>query len=217
MAEAALHWDELHQNPRFRPRYPNEHVVRFLMASKATVENTGARRFLDIGCGAGRHIQVASELGFESYGVDTSMTGLQYARQLHIQSKVARASMFALPFAAGSFGLVLSFGVFYYGTAREMQQAIAEAHRVLASHGRLFAVLRTTEDYRFGKGEPLEARTFRLTITDTNERHTVQHFLGPEDIASYFGNFSHVSFEKTETTSANRARLDSDWLVTAQK
>jgi SAM-dependent methyltransferase len=191
------------------------------MANKAVVENGGPRRFLDIGSGAGRHIHLASELGFEPYGVDTSMTGLQHVQQqlhsMHVQSRVARASMLALPFAAASFGLVLSFGVFYYGTADEMQQSIAEAHRVLASGGRLFAVLRTTQDYRFGKGEQLAARTFRLKIADTNEYDTVQHFLGAEDIAGYFRNFSHVSFEKTETTSANRARLDSDWLITAQK
>jgi SAM-dependent methyltransferase len=218
MANVALHWDQLHQNPRFRPRYPNEHVVRFLMANKAA---TGGKRFLDIGCGAGRHMQLASDLGFEPYGVDTSMTGLHHAQQrqrsMNIRSTVARASMLALPFAEGSFGLVLSFGVFYYGTADEMQQAIAEAHRVLASDGRLFAILRTTQDYRFGKGQQLAARTFRLKITDTNEYDTVQHFLAAEDIAAYFGNFSHVGFEKTETTSANRARLDSDWLITAQK
>jgi SAM-dependent methyltransferase len=217
MANVAFHWDQLHQNSRFRPRYPNEHVVRFLMAHKAAVENIGARRFLDIGCGAGRHMQLASELGFEPYGVDTSITGLQHARHLHIQSRLARASMLALPFAEGSFGLVLSFGVFYYGTAREMHEAIAEAHRVLASRGRLFAVLRTTQDYRLGKGEHLAPRTYRLKITDTNEYDTVQHFLGAEDIASYFENFSDVTFEKTETTSANRARVDSDWLITAQK
>jgi len=221
MSNPAIDWDRLHENSRFRPRYPNDHVVRFLIANRAAVENSATRRLLDIGAGAGRHMQLASELGFEPYGIDTSVTGLQHAQQrfrsMQVQLRVIQASMLALPFAECSFGLILSFGVFYYGTANEMRHAIAEAHRVLAPGGRLFAVLRTTQDHRFGKGEQLAAQTFRLKITDTNEYDTVQHFLAAEDIAVYFEEFSCVSFEKTETTSANRTRLDSDWLITAQK
>lgn len=221
MTNPTVHWDQLHENPRFRPRYPNEHVVRFLMANRAAAENAATRRFLDIGAGAGRHMQLASELGFEPYGMDTSVTGLLHAQQrlrdMQVQSRVAKSSMLALPFADRSFGLVLSFGVFYYGTAHEMRQAISEGHRVLADGGRLFVVLRTTQDYRFGKGEQVAENTFRLKITDTNEYDTVQHFLTAEDIPAYFHSFSRVNFEKTETTSVNCSRLDSDWLITAQK
>jgi hypothetical protein len=33
MTEAASHWDQLHNHRRFRPQYPNDHVVRFLLDS----------------------------------------------------------------------------------------------------------------------------------------------------------------------------------------
>ena len=82
---------------------------------------------------------------------------------------------------------------------------------------RLLVVLRTTSDYRFGKGEELEHNTFRLTIEDTNELGTVQHFVAEEDLPAYFAAFSRMSFEKTETTFAGRTRLDSDWVITAEK
>jgi SAM-dependent methyltransferase len=221
MNEHSSHWDRLHENQRFRPRYPNDHVVRFLISNKTAVETTGTERFLDIGAGAGRHMRLASELGLDAYGTDTSMVGLQHAQQQFRTSapdaRLVQASMTALPFADCSFALALSFGVFYYGTAEDMRVAIAEAHRVLAPTGKLFAVLRTTQDYRFGKGEQLEKQTFRLKITETNEYDTVQHFLKAEDIETYFEKFSEVGFEKTETTSANRTRIDSDWLITARK
>ena len=178
-------------------------------------------RFLDIGAGAGRHMKLASELGFEPYGIDVSPVGLRHAHQrlraVKIRHELAQASMFTLPFADGSFGVVLSFGVFCYGTSDEMRRAINEARRVLVRGGRLFAVLRTTQDYRFGKGEQIEPATFRLKIKDTNEYDTVQHFVAEQEIGIYFAEFSSVSFEKTETTLANRTRLDSDWLITAGK
>jgi len=213
-----IHWERLHQDPRFRPRYPNEHVVRFLIANRAAVDS---RRFLDIGAGAGRHLQLASELEFEAHGIDTSLTGLQHAKQrlqsIKLPARVCQASMLDLPFPDCSFGLALSFGVFNYGTADQMLQAIAEAHRVLIPGGSLFAVLRTTQDYRFGKGKELAPHTFRLEIRDTNEYDTVQHFLSSDAIPEYFKNFAGITFEKTETTSTSRTRIDSDWLITARK
>jgi SAM-dependent methyltransferase len=220
MANASSHWDRLHDNPRFRPQYPNDHVVRFLMGSRVLLEN-GPARFLDIGVGAGRHCKLASDLGFETFGIDTSFVGLQHARRRLRETSpgnfVAQASMLALPFADSSFRVVLGFGVFYYGTAAEMKRAIAETHRVLEPGGKALIVLRTLDDFRFGKGKKLGHNTFLLDIADTNELSTVEHFIGAEDIKVYFAGFALTTFEKTETTSANCTRLDSDWLITLKK
>jgi ubiquinone/menaquinone biosynthesis C-methylase UbiE len=215
------HWNRLHEDPRFRPCYPSEHVVRFLLANRGLWERRTPARFLDIGVGAGRHTKLASELGLECYGIDLSLTGLQLSRErlsaAGARQNLSQASMLGLPFADASFELALSFGVFNYGTAAEMKQAIAEAHRVLVRGGRLLAVLRTIQDYRFGKGEKMDSNTFRLTIAETNEAGTVQHFLSTEDVLAYFAAFSGMSFEKTETTFGGRTRLDSDWVITAEK
>jgi SAM-dependent methyltransferase len=221
MSDAAAHWDRLHENPRFRPVYPNENVVRFLISNAPRVKKTPLARLLDIGIGAGRHLKLASELGFVPYGIDLSFVGLQHADRwlsdLDVHPYLAQASMNSLPFADSSFDFVLSYGVFYYGTVHEMKQSIREAHRVLADAGKLFVVLRTTQDYRFGKGVELDRNTFQLKIEETNEYDTVQHFLTKEDIAAYFAPFSCISYEKTETTFANHSRLNSDWLITAEK
>ena len=221
MHSAKSHWNQLYENPRFRPSYPNDQVVRFLLASRGLLERGNPVRFLDIGIGAGRHSKLASELGFEPFGIDVSLVGLKHGHErllaAGMRPRLAQASMLGLPFADSSFDLVLSFGVFNYATAAEMKRAIGEARRVLIPGGRLLAVLRTTEDYRFGKGDKLESNTFRLTIQDTNEAATVQHFLAAEDLPVYFAEFSGMRFEKTETTFAERTRLDSDWVVTAEK
>src|SRR6266571_5006686 len=186
MHDPSPHWNELHANPRFRPAYPSEHVVRFLLASRALVSTQSSPRFLDIGLGAGRHLKLAAEIGFLPYGIDISLVGLKHARQRLLDANaphgLALASMRHLPFADRTFHAVLSYGVFYYGSAEEMKQAIGEAHRVLAAGGTLFVVLRGTGDYRFGKGRELEPNTFQLDIADTSELGTIQHFLTADDI-----------------------------------
>jgi SAM-dependent methyltransferase len=217
MFDSASHWDHLHEQPRFRPLYPSDHVVRFLMANR----DLAPGRLLDIGVGGGRHAKLAAELGFDAFGTDLSFVGLQHARERLLQAGLAtdflQASMLALPYADSSFAVVLSYGVFYYGTAEEMQQAIAEVHRVLRPGGKAFVVLRTTSDYRFGKGAPVGRNTFQLEIDDTNEFRTIQHFLASADVPVYFNKFKNVAFEQTDTSFGNRAGVNSDWLITAGK
>ncbi len=164
---------------------------------------------------------LAAEVGFFPVGLDLSWTGLCHARERlmcrETPHALVSAGMADLPFANDSFSVALSYGVFCYGTAKGMRRALHEAIRVLCPGGRLFVVLRSTRDYRYGKGQQLEPGTFRLEIDDTNELGTVQHFLGPDEIPQYFGDFSHVSFESSEITFGSRSRLDSDWLITAEK
>lgn len=164
---------------------------------------------------------LAAEVGLFPVGMDVSWAGLGHARERLMSRGAPHAllsgGMSNLPFADGAFSVVLSYGVFYYGTAKHMKRAINEAWRVLCPGGRLLVVLRNTRDYRYGKGHKLEPNTFRLQITDTNEQGTVQHFLEEQDIPAYFERFSHVSFESSELTFGNRTRLDSDWVITAQK
>jgi hypothetical protein len=49
MSDQMSHWDRLHEQQRFRPVYPNEHVVRFRMASRNVLDGLRPTRFLDIG------------------------------------------------------------------------------------------------------------------------------------------------------------------------
>ena len=164
---------------------------------------------------------LAAEAGFSPVGVDVSWNGLRHACERlsakNVAPSLAVGAMGDLPFAANAFSVVLSYGVFCYGTAKDMKGAVEEACRVLCPGGRLLVVLRSTRDYRYGKGQQLEPNTFRLEIDDTNELGTVQHFVTAEDIPAYFGKFSSVTFESCELTFGNRSRLDSDWVITAEK
>jgi ubiquinone/menaquinone biosynthesis C-methylase UbiE len=220
MFDRMAHWDRLHEQQRFRPVYPSEHVVRFLMASRSVFDEQRPKRFLDIGAGAGRHTMLAAELGFEAFGTDISFTGLDHARKRLRQSgfpaRLMQASTLALPFRDHSFALALSYGVFYYGTANEMKGAIAEMRRVLVPGGRALVILRTTDDYRFGKGKQLEHNTFQLEITETNECGSIQHFLTANDVPAYFVGFSGLTFERTDSTFASRTAVNSDWLITGE-
>jgi ubiquinone/menaquinone biosynthesis C-methylase UbiE len=213
-------WDNLHAQPRFRPRYPNEHVVRFLVRNFAEADRARLQA-LDIGVGGGRHTKLLCDLGFQTSGIDFSREGLKHCQAWleseHQQAVLKHATFEALPFPDASFDAVVVYGVYNYGNERAMRQGIAELHRTLKLGGRAFVMVRTTADYRHGKGECLEPDTFRLSIADTNELGTVQHFLSERAVPEAFGAFAEVAFEKTETTFDQRRAVNSDWLIEVRK
>jgi SAM-dependent methyltransferase len=220
--DPSRHWDGLHVDERFRPIYPSEHVVRFLMGRFRKRLHDGERlSALDIGVGSGRNTRLLCELGFDTSGIDISAEGVRQTERVlakvGFKATLSPASMTDLPFESDSFDAAISFGVFCYGTSDDMRRAIAELHRVLKVGGEAFVMVRTTDDFRYGKGRALEPDTYLLTISETNEEGTVQHFLSEPALQASFAAFSDFKFEKTETTFAERSRKDSDWLVSLRK
>jgi SAM-dependent methyltransferase len=71
---------------------------------------------LDVGCGFGRHLHVASEAGAEIVGVDLS-GGVDVAwrnNRNHPNCHVVQANIFDQPFRRNSFDIVWSFGVLHH-------------------------------------------------------------------------------------------------------
>jgi SAM-dependent methyltransferase len=71
---------------------------------------------LDVGCGFGRHLHVASEAGAEIVGVDLS-GGVDVAwrnNRNHPRCHVVQADIFDQPFRQDSFDIVWSFGVLHH-------------------------------------------------------------------------------------------------------
>ena len=78
-------------------------------------------------------------------------------------------------------------------------------------------MVRTSADFRCGHGDAIGGNAYRLTIDDTNEAGTVQHFLSEAEVEDVYGRFSELSFDLAERTFAQRTRRDSDWLITVRK
>ncbi|MCX7681365.1 MAG: murein biosynthesis integral membrane protein MurJ [Anaerolineae bacterium] len=91
-------------------------------------------RVLDVGCGRGEILRRCTELGVEAYGVDFAPAALYMARS---SGTVCQANARWLPFTDGTFDRVLMFDLVEHLYPRELDQALAEARRVLRPSGRL--------------------------------------------------------------------------------
>jgi SAM-dependent methyltransferase len=107
-------------------------------------------RLLDCGCGTGANLALLDRHG-RAFGFDLTARGLEFARA-HGVTRVARASIGAIPFPDGAFDVVTSFDVLY-GLPDAVEAAAArEIARVLKPGGRALITVAAFESLRGGHG-----------------------------------------------------------------
>ncbi len=91
-------------------------------------------RVLDLACGAGRHTAELRQRGYQTFGIDLSLTLLAHPPRVPSSA----ADMRALPFADGAFQWVLNFftSFGYFERERQNFQVLEEIVRVLEPKGR---------------------------------------------------------------------------------
>ena len=112
----------------------------------ALFKKAGAKRVLDLGCGAGRNLIPLAENGFDAYGIDQASDGLKIAKRelsrRNLKAKLAKGNVFTnLPYKDGFFDALISVQVMQHATPSRIKKGIAEMHRVLKPGGLAFITL----------------------------------------------------------------------------
>jgi len=107
-----------------------------------------APRVLDAGCGTGCNLRMLKGLE-NAFGVDLNRVGLGHAHESGL-SRLARATVVAMPFADRVFDLVTSFDVLYALQPADARRAVCEMARVLKPGGTLIVNVAALEVLRGG-------------------------------------------------------------------
>lgn len=218
-----IRWEKLHEQSRFRPKYPSEEIVQFTFRN---FKRDGKEKVLDLGCGAGRHIYFMANEGIDVYGCDISREGINYTRELlkrnNLSASLNVASIDKLPYEDNFFHGLISYGVLYYCKIEQIKKAISEIYRVLKQGGKGLIIVRNTNDYRFKSGEEIEKNTFMINEDDStkcafNENGMVMHFFDRNEIIELFSNFTKVSIDEIIHTHDNGKFTDSNYEIIVQK
>ncbi len=96
---------------------------------------------LDVGCGTGAHLSLYAEAGCRVFGVDTSGAMLGEARRrLGGDAPLICADAARLPFASGTFDLVLAATLLHALPADGRSAALGEMARVAGHRGRVLVI-----------------------------------------------------------------------------
>ena len=116
-------------------------------------------QILDAGCGTGGAMVYLAQFG-EVAGCDYAAQALAYCQKRDL-SRLNRATVEQLPFAAGSFDLITSFDVLYHQAVTNYQRALDEFYRLLKPGGLVFLRLPAYDWLRGHHDEVIEtARRF---------------------------------------------------------
>ncbi len=109
-------------------------VARFLRSTKGL-----GRRALDIGCGEGRHSAAFAQSGFLTVGVDLESNALARARAALNGAAAGptflQANVFALPFSAGAFDVVVDYGCLHHVRRSDTQRYLDQVVSVIRQGG----------------------------------------------------------------------------------
>jgi tellurite methyltransferase len=165
------------------------------------LQERGARRALDLGCGVGRHALLLARAGLEVEAFDGSETGLDVlrttaaSRGLTLGFKHGNAD--ALPYADGRFDFVLSWNVIYHGTLGDAGARVAEIWRVLKPGGLYQGTMLPTRNSNYGLGRLIAPGTFVNDGPDEERSHP--HFYCDAPVlVSLFSGFELLSLTQTQ-------------------
>lgn len=129
-SQAAANYDE--SEPHFRPE--NRAKVRAMLESLRSRCRSG--RMLDMGCGTGFMIGLATDLFDEIHGVDVTVAMLDRVDTSSGNVFLHNASAEETPFEDGRFDLVTAYSFLHH--TEDYQRVLKEAYRVLAPGGLMY-------------------------------------------------------------------------------
>src|SRR5512144_1708425 len=139
---AGSRWSEPGTVAGFARSPPNEVLVRF---ATRELQRPGARRALDLGCGAGRNALPLAWMGWDVVGTDLSrpmlLAAARRAAEEHLEGRVRLllSPMDRIPARERSFDLVVAHGIWNLArSAAEFRRAVLEAARVAQPGAGLF-------------------------------------------------------------------------------
>jgi SAM-dependent methyltransferase len=207
-------WDELFKRDEFRWKNPDQQVIELA----ARLGTDGAPCFLDLGCGAGRHLFYLAKQGFKTFGLDASENGLEHARrwleQGGLEAGLVKADMVRVPYRDGFFDALISIHVIQHQSLDGIRKTAGEIRRVLRSGGLAYLTFPSRRDRRCGQGKEIEPFTFIAEAgPDSGVPH---HYASLAEIEWLFEGFALRRVELEERTSEEGHRF-SHWLVWAEK
>ena len=220
MSSQEIIWETLWNNADLRADWhkPAEKVLGLLPMFQAQ----HCRHVLDIGCGIGRHLLLFALSGFETYGIEPTLSGLSQCREVLQRSggtaRLSQGEMYDLSaFEAGFFDVVVCWHVIYHAHLATIMTTLQEIRRVLRPGGFLVITFNSTRNQHFGEGTEVEPHTF-IGAKKKIDGDLPHHFSTREEAFRLVEGFRVISFEEREDTRAGQiVHQTSHWYVFAQK
>lgn len=221
-------WDKSYENKDNYLLYPNEEVIRFLnkyieRKTSFKIKNKN-KLFLDIGCGAGRHIKFILENGYFCYGVDISSKALSYAKSMldlekytNKDYKLFNCNSSQIPLPSETIDYIIAEATLDSMPDFDIKKTIIEAERLLKKNGLIYCSLIKLENkkdlglnYKYlGNGN--------YQVNTKHEKNTIQVFFDKKKIERYFSKFNIIDIFLVKNFNLNDKSSSARYHLIGQK
>lgn len=179
-------WERQYERNKRLWRGPGE--AEFDLPSKALV--------LELGCGSGKTLSALAGKEAEIVALDISRAALRSCASTYIGGAIhfLEAKVERLPLRDARFDAAIVYHILGHLVENERKEAVDEIARVLKPGGMVHVRVFSTSDMRYGKGEEMEANTFRKGTG------VFCHFFSELELKELFSVFEAMGVKKVEAS-----------------
>lgn len=204
-------WEILDDNAKEFWRNPSSESFYLLNRWKSQNKN----RFLDLGCGLGRHSILFAKNDFETYSFDLSEEAVKqtkaWADEVHVDIDARIGDMLSLPYEDEFFDCIFCKNVISHTDTEGIKKIISELKRVLKKSGECYLTLGSKSTYGFKQMNwPFVDENTKLRMDDGPEKGIPHFYADYNLIKKLFAEFTikeitHVEefFEKNGDTTSS--------------
>ena len=175
-----------------RERWMNPSIESFYLLSRWYSQ--GKRKFLDLGCGLGRHSILFGKNGFEVSCFDISEEAIKKTSKWAIEEGLnfdySIGDMLNLPYKNESFDCVLCFNVISHTDTEGMKVIANEIKRILKKDGECYLTLGSKDTWGYKQTQwPLVDENTRLKMEEGPEYKTPHFYADYNLIKQLFKDF----------------------------
>ena len=204
--------DEINKNVML---YPNERVAQFMGRKFKGCDNSN-KKALDIGFGSGRHLKIALDYGFDTYGID-------YFEDCKIVAEKTFSTVNNLKnlyvgdyndydFSDIKFDLIIFCGTIFLTTEDKVYSGLNKLSHIVNKDGKMIISFRSKDDYLYKQGKQVSENSF--TLDDESYKDAMYTFYNKEEIEQLLDNAGFkIDYIEREDYWKNNLTCHNSWYI----
>ena len=195
--------------------YPNERVAQFMGRKFKGCDNSN-KKALDIGFGSGRHLKIALDYGFDTYGIDYFEDCKIVAEKTFSNGRNLKNLYVGdynnYDFGDIKFDLIICYGLLFIAPEDKIISGLKKIYNITNKDGRMIINFRSKDDYLYKQGKQVSENSF--IIDKEPYKDAMYTFYNKEEIEQLLDNAGfEIDYIEREDYWKNNLTCHNSWYI----